>query len=185
MVDGTVLSVLEGALLRLGTPAADGPAEGPWLVEGGALGKTEGTKEGVAESPCPSTNEGAWLGIVLGREDGTTDGPALVVGILEGTLLSAPEGGLLSLGALESVGSVDGAALDEGEALTAVGLWLGTTEGDKLGAPDGRPEGLGDGVLLGAPDRVGVPVIAEGAKERLGRPEGSRLGSPEGVSEGD
>jgi hypothetical protein len=58
-------------------------------------------------------------------------------------------------------------------------------KGSTEGPTEGPTEGLVDGVLLGAADRVGVPVNAEGANERLGRPDGSRLGSPEGVSEGD
>jgi hypothetical protein len=53
------------------------------------------------------------------------------------------------------------------------------------GSTEVPADGLVDGKLLGATDCVGVPVLVEGADERLGRPEGGRIGKSDGESEGN
>jgi hypothetical protein len=171
-----------GDSVRVGTSVL-GDSLGPGVVEGAldgvgvGAGLSDGTPEGMSEADglfvVVGNTDGEGVG--AGESLGAFDGFGLAVGTIPvGLMLGEGDGRGLSVGT--SVGEtvfvgadvVDGAwdGLGDGPAVS-VGALDGTGEAD--GAV-GTPDGVVLGLLLGAPELLGLLLESEGTGEAVGKP---------------
>jgi hypothetical protein len=175
----------------LGVPLGPGVVEGALDGTGVGAGLSDGEAEGMNEADGVLVVEGETEGVGLGAGEslGATDGFGLAVGLIPvGLILGEGDGRGLSVGT--SVGEtvfvgavvVDGAwdGLGDGPAVS-VGAFDGTGEAD--GAV-GTPDAVILGLLLGAPEVLGLLLESEGAGEAVGKPikKGGETTIGEGVA---